>query len=543
MYYIRTLFILALVLVLTPLSAIGASGINPQIPFEGILRDDKGKLLEGAYDIVFNVYDVATGGSALWTGEYSATKGNPVTLTNGYFRVLLGEGVGNPLTVDFSEDTYYLGITVGTDAEMTPRERLGATPYAFNSALFNGLDITSFLLSTGPGTLTGSSDSPLLTISQSGAGNFLSAFDGETELFAVAKSGRVLASSIGTTVDEVNTFAGPIEILGSESSYFGGDVRIADGNAVLFGNGNGISFSQDLGFDANSLLIAPHGDATASNYVNLMVPGELYISANTGYDGSGTWSPGLSLSESGTMSLYNAAQGDAADRYLDVSFTNGMQVAQGDLRIMTGGVRIGSGAPEEALDVDGQIRSSVLAGGPFDLQSDVNGNIIANTSDERLKRNIEPITDGLSLLLKLQGVRYEWRDTERFGSSTEIGFIAQDVQTVLPEVVRDTGEYLSLNTKNITAVIVEAVKELYAHVDEYMSRTERLEREIESLRAEVRALEGDTTAEPRATEEPPTPVTEEVAGEVVPEAPTKEVGVAENEIVLEVETPVSTPTE
>ncbi len=73
---------------------------------------------------------------------------------------------------------------------------------------------------------------------------------------------------------------------------------------------------------------------------------------------------------------------------------------------------------------------------------------------------------------------------------------------MLPEVVRDTGEYLSVNTKNIVAVVVEAVKEMYGEMRAYMSRTEALEREVEALREEVEALRGRSLPIESAEPEP-----------------------------------------
>lgn len=90
------------------------------------------------------------------------------------------------------------------------------------------------------------------------------------------------------------------------------------------------------------------------------------------------------------------------------------------------------------------------------------GNITA-FSDERLKSNVETIPDALSLVNRLRGVSYDRIDT----GDRQIGVIAQEVQKVLPELVfpaTDEG-YLSVAYGNITAVLIEAIKELSAQVD------------------------------------------------------------------------------
>jgi hypothetical protein len=97
---------------------------------------------------------------------------------------------------------------------------------------------------------------------------------------------------------------------------------------------------------------------------------------------------------------------------------------------------------------------------------------IVNGSDRRLKSNIEPVTEALALIGKLQGVFYKHKDAAR----RQVGLIAQDVLGALPEVVfeappdplggKEAGEppMLGIAYPNIVAVLIEAVKELSARV-------------------------------------------------------------------------------
>lgn len=86
------------------------------------------------------------------------------------------------------------------------------------------------------------------------------------------------------------------------------------------------------------------------------------------------------------------------------------------------------------------------------------GNITA-FSDERLKENIETIEGALDKVAQMRGVMYD-KDGER-----GTGVIAQEMQQVMPEVVHD-GEYLSVAYGNIVGVLIEAVKELKAELDQ-----------------------------------------------------------------------------
>ncbi len=143
------------VVLLVPPQPVQAA-INPQIPFSGSLKDSGGTAVaDASYDMVFRLYSVVSGGSALWTGTYTASNGNAVAVDDGVFRVLLGSGIGNSLAgVNFNSDTLYLGITVGTDTEMTPRYRLGAAAYAFNADTVDGYTATDFIATTTTQTVS-----------------------------------------------------------------------------------------------------------------------------------------------------------------------------------------------------------------------------------------------------------------------------------------------------------------------------------------------------------------------------------------------------
>ena len=96
----------------------------------------------------------------------------------------------------------------------------------------------------------------------------------------------------------------------------------------------------------------------------------------------------------------------------------------------------------------------------------VNGAAIANswntTSDERLKKQIKTINNALEKTIKLRGVIYKWKDSNK-SQKNQIGFIAQEVEKIVPEVVNkpiNTDDFYSINYANLTALLVESIKEL-----------------------------------------------------------------------------------
>ena len=83
------------------------------------------------------------------------------------------------------------------------------------------------------------------------------------------------------------------------------------------------------------------------------------------------------------------------------------------------------------------------------------GNITAY-SDARLKENVKTITDAIGIVRALRGVRYDRIDTGEAG----IGVIAQEMQKIVPEVVKEVDGTLTVAYGNLVGLLIEAVKEL-----------------------------------------------------------------------------------
>jgi hypothetical protein len=93
-----------------------------------------------------------------------------------------------------------------------------------------------------------------------------------------------------------------------------------------------------------------------------------------------------------------------------------------------------------------------------------------STSDERLKEDIKQITNALEKVLKLRGVSYTLKES----GVHRIGVIAQEVEEVIPEVIGIMND----NTKtvsygNLVGLLIEAIKELSAQIEELKRINER----------------------------------------------------------------------
>ena len=126
----------------------------------------------------------------------------------------------------------------------------------------------------------------------------------------------------------------------------------------------------------------------------------------------------------------------------------------------TGRVGINDSTPDYTLDVSGNVSGiSIYA-----------SHDIAAYSDKRVKKDIETIEDALQKVNKLRGVTFKRKDGK--SDKVHMGVIAQEVQEVIPEVVtaKESDGHLSVSYGNMVGVLIEAVKELTAEVEELKSK-------------------------------------------------------------------------
>ena len=119
------------------------------------------------------------------------------------------------------------------------------------------------------------------------------------------------------------------------------------------------------------------------------------------------------------------------------------------------------------VNITGNISgSSVSSSG--DILAD--GDVVAyNSSDERLKDNIEVIQGSLDKIGEIRGVEFDWNDKSPGWARErghDVGVIAQEVQKVIPEIVveRKNG-YLGVDYKRIVPLLIESIKELKQEVE------------------------------------------------------------------------------
>ncbi len=136
--------------------------------------------------------------------------------------------------------------------------------------------------------------------------------------------------------------------------------------------------------------------------------------------------------------------------------------------LKNGNIGIGKSFPTKALDVTGDV---IVSGS------------LTQGSDLRYKKNITPVNNSLLKINKIRGVYYNWKTDEfpekKFTEEKQIGFIAQEVEKQFPELVStDPNGYKAVNYSKMTAVLLQAVKELNKEVEKLKTENTNLKAQI-----------------------------------------------------------------
>jgi hypothetical protein len=108
-------------------------------------------------------------------------------------------------------------------------------------------------------------------------------------------------------------------------------------------------------------------------------------------------------------------------------------------------------------------------------------------SDISLKQEITTIENSLESVLQLNPVEFDWNELDpnyeamkRDGKLHSFGFIAQEVRSVIPDIIElRGGGYYSLNYTSLNAYLVEAIKEQQVFIDDLDSLLTNLEEKVE----------------------------------------------------------------
>jgi len=251
------------------------------------------------------------------------------------------------------------------------------------------------------------------------------------------------------------------------------------------------------GLDAD-LLDGYHADQTGGANTIVQRNGYGYIQTNyfnTSAGGAERNSTGLGYIAGFNTSDYyiRSYTSDAVKAWLGL----GSQVAAaGDISFSDTGIgTIASEVVTSAKITNGTITnadvsaSAAIAGSKIspDFGSmEVRGLKFTATSDSRLKKNIKTLTNALEKINQLRGVRFEFIDQTKYATGPQIGFVAQELQQVFPELVSTNAEgFLQVNYSQMTAVLLAAIKEQQVQIEALQQKAQEQETKQNQLQEQV----------------------------------------------------------
>jgi hypothetical protein len=214
-----------------------------------------------------------------------------------------------------------------------------------------------------------------------------------------------------------------------------------------------VTASQTSVSSSTPLFIVGNGD-DASNRSNALLVAK---NGNVGI-GSDLPSEQLVINGSGASTI------QLQNNYIDKGF---VQLSGNNLRV---GTYSSNSTGNFIVRTNGSDQLTIFPSGNATLAGTLTQN-----SDARFKQNIEPLTGSLEKLLHLNGYQYYWKTGLKKDEKKQIGLIAQNVESVYPELVNTNAEGMkSVAYQNLVPVLIEAIKEQQIQINKLTTTIDQL---------------------------------------------------------------------
>jgi hypothetical protein len=470
-------------LLLTLLLAPWICGAQTQyMSYQGYLTDGNGNALGStntgpkAYDVVFRIWDLATGGTINSADELFAEL-QTVTVDNGYFSVLLYQGtsyqtephgalssVFTSLTTPRYVEMTVLGIGVnGASVTILPRLQLVAAPYSLLAV--NAINVT------GTNTITAGNLGTNIGLWTAGGSN----------VFYNGGNVGIGTSTPGFPLNFPSMVGDKISLYGQSGSHYGIGIQAGvlqihndtSSSAICFGYGSSANFTESMRVNGNGNVgigtITPNALLEVNGNVlldkNATIGGTATISGNTSMSGTATIAGNTTINNSATITG-GVTMESSATIYDNVTMESsasvyGNETVYENLTVPYGYVGIGTFSPGFPLEVDGWNgtncpagywyafvpNSTGFAGGSHTLAIGIDSKYgilseyeMVVTSDRRIKTDFVKSDSKLDLLKlnQLKVTDFNYIDKVHYGDKHKKGLIAQEVEEVFPIAVTKT---------------------------------------------------------------------------------------------------------
>jgi Chaperone of endosialidase/Head domain of trimeric autotransporter adhesin len=409
------------------------------------LADGVSSVAMGMGTVASNGFSFAMGWETQATGIFSAAFGRG-SIANGFGSTAIGDS-----TIASGGDSFSGG---------------GHSKATGNCSLaFGGLTIAS----GGSSVALGSNTSAVGTLSFAMGDSSIA-----KNTWSCAFGNRTIASG-----DASFTGGWKCESDGHHSFSFGEYNKAIHGGDVAFGDNTkaegGDSFSTGYFANANGSYSAAFGKSTIVNSFAALVLGRFN-------DTIGMTNSNWYVSTDPAFEIGNGTSNTNRENAFTV--------------LQNGNTAIGHSSPTQMLDVNGNARFRSVGSGTYvsSLSITSDGTLTTATSDISMKKDIVTINQALQKVLEMNGVYFSWKNDNL--NNRRIGFIAQEMETVLPEVVftNPVDGLKGINYPEITAVLAQAVKEQQQQIESTKLENQKLKSELDELKTIVNTLIANQTS-------------------------------------------------
>jgi len=442
-------------------------------------------------------------GNATWTtqnvaiGYRALYNNNPTSSTNAYYNTAVGKDallanttgsentfIGHRAGESITTASYNTGfgfVPQYTNISGSYNTSAGYTSASSRGSNNTGLGLHALSYGSGAGTNTANDNTavgyqPLYYIT-TGASN--TAF-GRRAIHANLTGANNTAFGYHTlyTCKASNNCA-----LGANAMQAGGNPQgtqnVAIGKDALFTYSYVGSFAVDnvaIGYQA---LYTNNPTNTTNGYRNVAV-GSSALRANT--TGLGNTTLGYQAGNTITTGTYNTIIGYDADA--SATLTNATAIGNGVTVTASNSMMLGNAAVTQwglgvnvagANVIENVVNTAVLT----------NGGVWTDASDSTLKKNIVPIQYGTKEIMKLRPVSYKMK----INGKKDIGFIAQEVKKIIPEVVYGEEGKMSMSYGQLTAVLTKAIQERQQTIENLQVESNHFKTELSTVKAMIENLQ------------------------------------------------------
>ena len=263
--------------------------------------------------------------------------------------------------------------------------------------------------------------------------------------------------------------SGNLGIGGTPSAWGGGYLGLQVGRAAIMGRvgGENAFFIGNAYYDGTSYKYTTSGNA---EMYTVNAGTHSWLTAASGTAGNAiTWTTPMTLDASGNLLVGKTTAGTGGG--------NGIQISKTNMTYVCSESSGGSGCYEFYSSNIGAYRFYVTSTGTVFATNTT----ITAISDQRLKENVRDLDCGLNKILALQPRRFDWKEGKGLDKKDDVGFIAQEFETVFPQSVvgskagEDGIEYKALNHSELIPTLVKAIQEQQALITSLTARLEVLE--------------------------------------------------------------------